>query len=81
MQRITISLPDEAAAKAQRAVNAGEVPSVSAYFTRLAEREPDWAAARAVVAEIVAETGGVTEEDIAWAERTLGIAREVPVAA
>jgi len=81
MQRITISVPDEVAAKAHRAVAAGDASNVSAYFTGLAEREPDWATARAIVAEMVAEIGGVTEDDIAWAEQTLGIRSELPVAA
>jgi len=73
MKRITISVPDEIAAKAQRAVEAGDVPNVSAYFTRLAQKEPDWASARAIAAEMAAEIGGLSEDDIAWAEETLGI--------
>ncbi|MDR0782533.1 MAG: hypothetical protein LBE83_02070 [Propionibacteriaceae bacterium] len=73
MKRITISVPDEVATKAEHAVAAGDAANVSAYFSRLALREPDWASARAVVAEMVAEIGGLSLSDIAWAEETLGL--------
>jgi len=73
MKRITISVPDEVAVKAQRAAETGDVPNVSAYFTRLAQNEPDWVSARAIAAEMAAKIGGVSEDDIAWAEETLGI--------
>jgi len=49
MKRVTISVQDEIAAKAQRSVDAGQADSISGYFSRLAEREPDWAEAREVV--------------------------------
>jgi len=81
MKRITISVPDEVLAKAQRAVEAGDVAHVSAYFVQLAQREPDWASARAVVAEMVATIGGVTDDDVAWAEESLGLRLPVPAAA
>lgn len=73
MKRITISVPDEVATKALRAAEAGDVPNVSAYFTRLAQKEPDWVSARAIADEMAAKMGGVSEDDIAWAEETLGI--------
>lgn len=73
MKRITISVPDDVAAKAQRAAETGDAPNVSAYFTRLAQKEPDWASARAIAAEMAAEIGGVSEDDMAWAEETLGL--------
>lgn len=78
MTRITISVPDEVAAKAQRAVDAGDAANVSAYFSQLAQREPDWASARAIVAEMIAVAGGVSDEDLTWAEQTLGIQSLVP---
>lgn len=43
--RITISVPEQIAVKAQRAVESGHADSMSGYFTALAEREPDWAEA------------------------------------
>ena len=72
-KRITISVPEEIAAKAARAVAAAEVESVSAYFAQLAAREPDWVEARAAVDEMLAEVGGVSDADRAWARRALGI--------
>jgi hypothetical protein len=45
MAKITISIPDDIAEKANRAVAAGLAPSVSVWFATLAQREPDWAAA------------------------------------
>ncbi len=72
-KRITISVPDEVAAKASRAAEAGEVESVSAYFAQLAAREPDWVAARAIIDEMITESGGLSDEDIAWARKVLAI--------
>lgn len=73
MTRVTISIPEQIAAKAQRAVESGEADSVSGYFTQLAEREPDWAAARVVLDEMIAEAGGISEEDRRWARSVLGV--------
>lgn len=73
---MTICVPDDVAATAQRAVDDGDIPNVSAYFTRLAQpgqKEPDWVAAREIVAEMAEEIGGVSEADMAWAEESLGI--------
>jgi len=54
-------------------VDAGDAPNVSAYFSHLSLREPDWATARAVAADLAAAIGGVSEDDLAWAEDTLGL--------
>jgi hypothetical protein len=53
-------------------VDASHAPTVSGYFTRLAEHEPDWAAGRTVAAELIEQAGGISEEDRAWARATLG---------
>lgn len=74
LKRITISIPEDIAAKAQRAAEAGEVESVSAYFAQLAAREPDWAEARTAVDEMIAEAGGLRDEDVSWAREVLGLA-------
>jgi hypothetical protein len=71
LKRITISVPEEIAAKAQRAAEPGEVESVSAYFARLAAREPDWAEAESVLNEMIAEAGGLSDEARAWARSVL----------
>jgi hypothetical protein len=80
MKRITISVPDDIADKAQRAVDAGDAATVSGYFTRLAEREPDWAAGRAVVAEMIEQAGGISEDDRAWARASLGLSTKTTAA-
>jgi hypothetical protein len=72
IKRVTISLPEDVAAKAARAVEAGQAESVSAYFVALAEREPDWAAARAALDAMIAEAGGLSDSDRAWARSALG---------
>lgn len=69
--RITISVPDHIAAKAQRAVDGGDADSVSAYFSALAEREPDWASARAAVDQMIAEAGGLTPEGEQWVDAVI----------
>ncbi|MBF6301147.1 hypothetical protein IU459_26915 [Nocardia amamiensis] len=66
MKKITISIPDEIADKAARAVESGNASSVSAWFADLARREPDWAAASEILAELAAEAG-VTGADREWA--------------
>lgn len=71
--RITISVPEQIVAKAQRAVESGQAESVSGYFTGLAEREPDWADARTALDEMIAEAGGVPEEDRRWVRSVLGL--------
>jgi hypothetical protein len=73
-KRITISVPEEVAAKAQRAAQAGEVESISAYFAGLAAREPDWVEARRVLDAMVGEAGGLRKQDVAWAREVLGLA-------
>lgn len=72
LKRITITVPEEAVAKARRAARAGQVESVSAYFARLAAGEPDWAQAEAVLEEMIAEAGGLPDEARAWARNALG---------
>ena len=72
MKRITISIPDDVAAKAEAAVSHGEAPSVSAWFSDIARREPDWATAREITAELALEAG-VTDEDREWARSVLGL--------
>jgi len=69
--RITISVPEQVAAKAQRAVESGHAESVSGYFAELAKREPDWAEARAALDEMIDEAGGISHDDRQWARSVL----------
>lgn len=66
MAKITISIPDDVHVKASHAVEAGLASSVSAWFTELARREPDWATAAEIIADLASEAG-VTEADRAEA--------------
>lgn len=72
-KRITISVPTEIAEKAARATAAGEAESVSDYFAQLAAREPDWATARAVLDEMLADSEGISEDDRLWAATVLDL--------
>lgn len=54
-------------------MESGQAESVSGYFTGLAEREPDWAEVRAALDEMIAEAGGIPEEDRCWARSVLGL--------
>ncbi|MCL1800407.1 MAG: hypothetical protein FWG25_03465 [Promicromonosporaceae bacterium] len=74
MKRITITVPDEIAAKAQRAVESGSAKSLSGYFRDLAKREPDWVLAREAIDELIAQSEPITEESRRWALETLGVA-------
>lgn len=69
--RITISVPNDVAAKAQRAVAAGQADSISAYFAALADSEPDWADAGDTLTAMITEAGGLSEDARAWARDVL----------
>ncbi|MBL9039398.1 MAG: hypothetical protein JNG84_12845 [Archangium sp.] len=70
-RRITISVPAAVAAKAERAAKKGAVGSVSEYFANLAEREPDWVEARAVLDGLIAEAKGISPQARQWANEVL----------
>jgi len=77
MKRVTISVPDDVAQKAQRAVEAGIEDSVSAYFAHLAENDPDWVEARAAVDELLVDVGQLPAGAGEWARRALD--SDIPV--
>ena len=81
MKRITISVPDAVAAKVNRAVKRGEADNVSAYFSNLASREPDWELAEEAIDRMVSAAGGVPESDYQWALESLGITDDALVGA
>jgi hypothetical protein len=68
---LTITLRPELADKVRR--NAETEGSVSAYIAHLVDKEPDWAEARAVADELIAEHGEPGPEAEAWAREVLGI--------
>jgi Arc/MetJ-type ribon-helix-helix transcriptional regulator len=72
-KKITVSLPDEQVAVAQRAVAEGRAASVSAFISAaLARRDPDQEALE-WLDEMAQEYGPITEEHTAWARRALGL--------
>jgi Arc/MetJ-type ribon-helix-helix transcriptional regulator len=71
--KLAVSLPDELAEQARRAVREGRAASVSAY---IADAMAQWARTRAItclVADMRADDGPPDEEDYAWARRALGV--------
>jgi Arc/MetJ-type ribon-helix-helix transcriptional regulator len=71
--KLAVSLPDELAEQARRAVREGRAASVSAYIAAaIAEAERTRGIA-ALVADMRAEDGPPSEEDYAWARRALGL--------
>jgi len=73
MKRITISIPDAIFAKAQAAVVSGDQPNISAYISDAVARQPDWALAREALDQMISEIGGLSDAEIADAERRLGV--------
>ena len=71
--RITVSLPEELAAEASAAAEAGRVSSVSAYVAAALAEKSGRESLDAFLAEWRAEVGPPTDEESAWAERALGV--------
>jgi Arc/MetJ-type ribon-helix-helix transcriptional regulator len=72
--KITVSLPDSAVAAAKKAVSEGRAASVSAYVATALEHAYGKPRPLAdVIAEMIAETGEPTAEDIDWANDALGL--------
>lgn len=81
MKRVTISIPDEIAEKASRAVQQNRAESVSAYFVALAEREPDWALAEEAAHELLGSKEELSSKEVEWASEVLGVESDVSDAA
>lgn len=67
--KITVSLPDELAEEARRAVRAGEAASVSAYVAAAIEAFRDEPTFDDFLAESYAETGPPSAEAVEWARQ------------
>jgi hypothetical protein len=75
--KIAISLPREQVAAAQRAVNDGQAPSVSAYISRALADQCEADSLSELVALMRSEDGAPTAEDYGWADSVLAYARPV----
>jgi Arc/MetJ-type ribon-helix-helix transcriptional regulator len=74
--KIAISLPSEQVAAAQKAVDEGRVPSVSAFVARALERQADADCLGELVAQMRAEDGEPSAADYAWADEVLSLSRK-----
>jgi Arc/MetJ-type ribon-helix-helix transcriptional regulator len=70
--KLAVSLPDELAEQARRAVREGRAPSVSAYIADAMAQSARTRSISRLVADMRAEDGKPSEEDYAWARRVLG---------
>lgn len=71
--KLAISLPDELAEEARRAVREGRSASVSAYIAASLAETARTRSITALVADMRAEDGTPSEEDYEWARRALGL--------
>lgn len=78
ISRITISVPEQIAANAQRAGRVGPGRQCVGILTALAEREPDWVQARAALDEMIEEAGGIPDVDRRWARSVFGLGEDDP---
>lgn len=69
--KIAVSLPDELVARAKRAVAEGRAASVSAYVAAALARQVREDELSAMLAEMRAEHGAPSADDVAWADRVL----------
>jgi antitoxin ParD1/3/4 len=72
--KIAISLPRDHVAAAERAVNEGRAPSVSAYVARALERQAESDSLSELIALMRVEDGEPSADDYAWANAALGVA-------
>jgi Arc/MetJ-type ribon-helix-helix transcriptional regulator len=71
--KLAVSLPDELAEQARRAVREGRADSVSGYIADALAQAERTRSISTLVADMRAEDGKPSEEDYAWARRALGL--------
>jgi hypothetical protein avisC_04981 len=69
-QKIAVSLPDEQVISIRRAVQQGRAPSVSGFISAAVAR----AQQEDSLAQLLDELGPVSDSDLAWADKELGLA-------
>ena len=73
-QKIAVSLPDEQGAFIRRAVEQGRAPSVSGFISAAVARAQQENHLAQLLAELDRELGPVSDADLAWADKALGLA-------
>ena len=71
--KITVSLPDDLVEQARRAVAEGRANSVSAYVAEAMRARGGGEALSAILDDLDAQHGAPSEEQLAWADRQLGL--------
>jgi hypothetical protein len=71
--RVTVSVRRDVLAKAERQVKRGGAKSVSAWVDSAMEEKARREDLAALLAEMAAETGPATPEEVAWARALLGL--------
>jgi antitoxin ParD1/3/4 len=72
-QKIAISLPDHQVAAIRQAVASGRASSVSGYISASVARAEREQSLADLLDHLDRELGMVSQEDLAWADRALGL--------
>lgn len=70
-EKLAITLPHDLAQEVRDEVRMGHAPSVSAYIAAAVEEKRERDRLQEVLAQMDAEYGPVTSEELAWADRVL----------
>jgi len=74
-QKIGVSLPDEQVVAIRRAVEQGRAASVSGYISAAVARAEQEDGLARLLDDLDRELGPVSAEDLAWADKALGLER------
>ncbi len=72
-RRVTVTVPPAALEAAQREVDAGRAPSVSAWVGAAMEEKAHRETLKELLADMRAEIGPASEEESRWARSVLGL--------
>ena len=73
-QKIAVSLPDEQVISIRRAVEQGRAPSVSGFISAAVARVQQEDGLAQLLDALDRELGPVSDSDLAWADKELGLA-------
>ncbi|MDR2564494.1 MAG: hypothetical protein LBC97_00265 [Bifidobacteriaceae bacterium] len=73
-QKIAVSLPDEQVDSIRRAVSQGKAKSVSGFISAAVARAEQEDSLIRLLDDLDRELGPLSENDLAWADRELGLA-------